>query len=133
MACQEGSIHVSILAESAGDIGIVRLNDGKSLNAISPHMVEALLDAFRELSRSRRAIVLTGVGRAFCSGANLGSVDFLQAFRRIGVIPDAGTAYLLTRSVGRVRAMEMMMLGEKISAQTALDWGLVNRVISTPP
>jgi len=180
----------SILVESVGDVAIIRLNDQKSLNAVSPQMVEALLDAFQETSRSKRAIVLTGVGRAFCSGANLGSIVddhsesydagvlleshfnplmmmirdlpvpfvtavngpavgvgstialagdliiaaqdayFLQAFRRIGVIPDAGTAYLLTRAVGRVRAMEMMMLAEKLPAQRALDWGLVNRVVA---
>jgi 2-(1,2-epoxy-1,2-dihydrophenyl)acetyl-CoA isomerase len=182
--------YVSILAESVGDVAIIRLNDEKSLNALSPRMAEELQDALREASRSRRAIVLTGVGRAFCSGANLGSltyepnesydagvlleshfnplmmmirdlpvpfvtavngpavgvgstialagdliiaaqeVYFLQAFRRIGVIPDAGTAYLLTRSVGRVRAMEMMMLAEKLPAQRALDWGLINRVVA---
>jgi 2-(1,2-epoxy-1,2-dihydrophenyl)acetyl-CoA isomerase len=182
--------YVSILAESVGDVAIIRLNDEKSLNALSPQMTEELQDALREASRSRRAIVLTGVGRAFCSGANLGSltyepnesydagvlleshfnplmmmirdlpvpfvtavngpavgvgstialagdliiaaqeVYFLQAFRRIGVIPDAGTAYLLTRSVGRVRAMEMMMLAEKLPAQRALDWGLINRVVA---
>ena len=62
---------MAILAESAGDIGIVRLNDEKSLNAISPHMVEALLDAFRELSRSRRAIVLTGVGSTIALAGDL--------------------------------------------------------------
>ena len=180
----------SILVESVGDVAIIRLNDQKSLNAVSPRMVEELLDAFREMSRSKRAIVLTGVGRAFCSGANLGSLTndhsgsydagvlleshfnplmmmirdlpvpfvtavngpavgvgstialagdliiaaqdayFLQAFRRVGVIPDAGTAYLLTRAVGRVRAMEMMMLAEKLPAQRALEWGLVNRVVA---
>jgi 2-(1,2-epoxy-1,2-dihydrophenyl)acetyl-CoA isomerase len=182
--------YVSILAESVGDVAIVRLNDEKSLNAASPQMVEELLDAFSEASRSKRAIMLTGVGRAFCAGANLGSMVydhgesydagvlleshfnplmmairdlpvpfitavngpavgvgstialagdlilaaedayFLQAFRRVGVIPDAGTAYLLTRSVGRARAMEMMMLGEKLPAQKALEWGLINRVVA---
>src|SRR5258706_8319547 len=64
----------SILVESVGDVAIIRLNDQKSLNAVSPQMVEELLDAFQETSRSKRAIVLTGVGRAFCSGANLGSL-----------------------------------------------------------
>src|SRR3984893_17772308 len=73
-----GSImsYVSILAESVGDVAIIRLNDQNSLNAISPQMVEELLDAFQQMSRSKRAIVLTGVGRAFCSGANLGSVTY---------------------------------------------------------
>jgi 2-(1,2-epoxy-1,2-dihydrophenyl)acetyl-CoA isomerase len=182
--------YVSILTESLGDVAVIRLNDEKSLNAASPQMVEELLDAFGEASRTKRAIVLTGVGRAFCSGANLGSLTydysesydagapleshfnplmmmmrdlpvpfitavngpavgvgstialagdlivaaedayFLQAFRRLGVTPDAGTAYLLTRAVGRVRAMEMMMLGEKLPAKKALEWGLVNRVVA---
>jgi len=182
--------YVLILAESVDDVAIIRLNDQKSLNAASPQMVEELLDAFQKASRSKRAIVLTGVGRAFCSGANLGSLTydpsesydagvlleshfnplmmmirdlpvpfitavngpavgvgstialagdliiaaqdayFLQAFRRLGVIPHAGTAYLLTREVGRVRAMEMMMLAEKLPAHRALDWGLVNRVVA---
>src|ERR1700747_3326273 len=66
--------YASILAESVGEVAIVRLNDEKSLNAISPQMVEELLDALRGMSRSKRAIVLTGVGRAFCAGANLGSL-----------------------------------------------------------
>jgi len=147
--------YVSILAESVGDVAMIRLNDPNSLNAVSPQMTDELLDAFQRMSQSRRAIVLTGVGRAFCSGANLGSLPydpsdsydagvlleshynplmlmirdlpvplvtavngpavgvgstialagdliiaaqdayFLQAFRRVGVIPDAGTAYLL--------------------------------------
>ena len=180
----------SILVSTIGDIAVIRLNDEKSLNAASPQMVEELLDAIGKASVSRRAMVLTGAGRAFCSGANLGKVDFnhpdydagelleshfnplmmairelpipivtavngpavgvgstialagdlvlaseaayfLQAFRRIGVVPDSGTAYLLTRSVGRARAMEMILLAEKISAQKAFGWGLINRVL--PP
>jgi 2-(1,2-epoxy-1,2-dihydrophenyl)acetyl-CoA isomerase len=54
---------------------------------------------------------------------------FLQAFRQVGLVPDGGAAYLLTRAAGRVRAMEMMLLGERIPAQKALEWGLVNRVL----
>jgi len=180
----------SILVNTIGDVAMIRLNDEKSLNAASPQMVEELLDALGKAAVSRRAVVLTGAGRAFCSGANLGKVDFhhpdydagalleshfnplmmairelpipivtavngpavgvgstialagdlvlaseaayfLQAFRRIGVAPDSGTAYLLTRSVGRARAMEMILLAEKISSQKAFGWGLINRVL--PP
>ncbi len=73
-----------------------------------------------------------GIG---CSFALLGdmiiaseSAYFLQAFRRIGLVPDGGSTYLLARAVGRTRAMEMMLMGEKIPAAKALDWGLVNRV-----
>jgi 2-(1,2-epoxy-1,2-dihydrophenyl)acetyl-CoA isomerase len=178
----------SITSETNGDVAVIRLNDEKALNAISPIMSEELLDAFKQASATKRAILLTGVGRAFCSGANLGSLAydfdngydagilleshfnplmiairelpiplvtavnglavgvgstvalagdfivasqdayFLQAFRRVGAAPDAGTAYLLTRAVGRVRAMEMMLLGEKLMADKAFEWGLINRV-----
>ena len=57
------------------------------------------------------------------------SAYFLQAFRRIGLVPDGGSAFLLAHTVGRVRAMELMLLGEKLPAATALAWGLVNRVV----
>jgi 2-(1,2-epoxy-1,2-dihydrophenyl)acetyl-CoA isomerase len=53
---------------------------------------------------------------------------FLEAFALIGLIPDGGATWLLSRAVGRVRAMEMMLLAEKIPAQQALDWGLITRL-----
>ena len=56
------------------------------------------------------------------------SAYFLEAFARIGLIPDGGATWLLTRAVGRVRAMEMMLLAEKIPAPQALDWGLITRL-----
>jgi 2-(1,2-epoxy-1,2-dihydrophenyl)acetyl-CoA isomerase len=57
------------------------------------------------------------------------SAYFLQAFVNIGLIPDAGATWLLPRLAGRARAMEMMMLGERISADKALEWGLISRVV----
>jgi 2-(1,2-epoxy-1,2-dihydrophenyl)acetyl-CoA isomerase len=54
---------------------------------------------------------------------------FLQAFVNIGLIPDAGATWLLPRLAGRARAMEMMMLGERISADQALEWGMISRVV----
>lgn len=56
------------------------------------------------------------------------SAYFLEAFARIGLIPDGGATWLLTKAVGRVRAMEMMLLAEKIPAEQAFDWGLITRV-----
>jgi 2-(1,2-epoxy-1,2-dihydrophenyl)acetyl-CoA isomerase len=53
---------------------------------------------------------------------------FLQAFRRIGLVPDAGSTYMLPRLIGTARAMELSLLGEKLPADKALDWGLINRV-----
>jgi 2-(1,2-epoxy-1,2-dihydrophenyl)acetyl-CoA isomerase len=57
------------------------------------------------------------------------SAYFLQAFINIGLIPDAGATWLLPRLAGRARAMEMMMLGERIPAERAERWGLINRVV----
>lgn len=54
---------------------------------------------------------------------------FLQAFVRIGLLPDGGSSYLLSRNIGRVRAMEMMLLGDKLPASQALEWGLINQVV----
>ena len=53
---------------------------------------------------------------------------FLQAFRRIGLVPDGGSTWLLPRLVGFARAKELSLLGEKLSAERALEWGLINRV-----
>jgi len=63
-----------ILVELVGDVALIRLNDEKNLNAMSPEMVDELIDALSQASRSKRAIVLTGTGRTFCAGANLGSL-----------------------------------------------------------
>ena len=57
------------------------------------------------------------------------SAYFLQAFVNIGLIPDAGATWLLPRLAGRARAMDMMMLGERIPAEQARDWGLISRVV----
>ncbi|MEL6325086.1 MAG: enoyl-CoA hydratase/isomerase [Pseudomonadota bacterium] len=53
---------------------------------------------------------------------------FLQAFRRIGLVPDGGSTYLLPRLIGRARAMEMALMGDKLPAAKALEWGLINEV-----
>ena len=53
---------------------------------------------------------------------------FLQAFRRIGLVPDGGSTYLLPRLIGRARAMEMALMGNKIHADKALQWGLINEM-----
>jgi 2-(1,2-epoxy-1,2-dihydrophenyl)acetyl-CoA isomerase len=57
------------------------------------------------------------------------SAYFLQAFVNIGLIPDAGATWLLPRLAGRARAMQMMMLGERVPAEQALEWGLISRVV----
>jgi 2-(1,2-epoxy-1,2-dihydrophenyl)acetyl-CoA isomerase len=57
------------------------------------------------------------------------SAYFLQAFINIGLVPDAGATWLLPRLAGRARAMEMMMLGERIPAEQAAAWGMIGRMV----
>ena len=56
------------------------------------------------------------------------SAYFLQAFVNIGLIPDAGSTYVVPRLVGKARAQAMMMLGEKVPAEVARDWGMIYEV-----
>ena len=56
------------------------------------------------------------------------SAYFLLAFVNIGLVPDGGSSLLVPARVGHARAAEMAMLGERIPALKALEWGLINRV-----
>jgi len=184
--------YAKIKVAAEGPITVVTLSDPATMNAAGVEMASELGDAFRKASAPGsgvRAIVMTGEGRGFCSGANLqpgqgasgGGSDagsslqttynplvtlmrempiplvtavngaaagvgcslallgdlviagesayFLQAFRRIGLIPDGGSTYMLPRLIGKARAMEMALLGERVPAAKALEWGLINRVV----
>ena len=57
------------------------------------------------------------------------SAYFLQAFVNIGLVPDGGSSWMLARLVGKARATEMMMLGERISSEKAEQWGLIYRAV----
>src|ERR1700748_98706 len=180
-----------VKSEFVNHIAVLRFNDPATLNAMSLAMVDAVNVALDEAeAKSMRAIVITGDGRAFCSGASLTGGDlstggsggfdagagleshynplmmrlrnlpipfvtaihgaaagigcslaligdmivadstayFLQAFRNIGLVPDGGSPFLLAAAAGRPRAMEAMLLGERIPAQSAYDWGMINRL-----
>jgi 2-(1,2-epoxy-1,2-dihydrophenyl)acetyl-CoA isomerase len=73
-----------------------------------------------------------GVGASFALMGDLvlaaKTTYFLLAFRHIGLMPDGGATYILPRLIGLARAMEMAMLGERITAEQALAWGMINRV-----
>ena len=74
-------------------------------------------------------------GAAAGAGANLAlaadvviaahSASFIQAFTRIGLVPDAGGTYWLPRQIGTARAMGAMLFADKVSAQQAADWGMI--------
>ncbi len=73
-----------------------------------------------------------GVGMSFAMMGDIVCAQkgafFLQAFARIGLIPDGGSTYMLPRMVGWGRAMELALLAERLSAEKAYEWGLVNRL-----
>jgi 2-(1,2-epoxy-1,2-dihydrophenyl)acetyl-CoA isomerase len=73
-----------------------------------------------------------GIGCSLALAADLivarESAYFLLAFINIGLVPDGGSSLFVPERAGMARAKEMAMLGEKIPARQALDWGLINRV-----
>jgi 2-(1,2-epoxy-1,2-dihydrophenyl)acetyl-CoA isomerase len=178
-----------VAVQSRNDVSIIELAAPSMMNALSLRMVEELILALKDSAQTSRCVLITGQGRGFCSGANLGGVldpnsagydagaflqshynplmramrelpipivvavngaaagfgatlalagdlivasrsaYFIQSFRNIGLIPDGGSASLLLQLAGRARALEMMLLGERIPAAMALDWGMINRVV----
>jgi 2-(1,2-epoxy-1,2-dihydrophenyl)acetyl-CoA isomerase len=167
----------------------IALNRPDRMNAWSDGLSQDLLAVLREVAADEtvRAVMLTGNGRAFCSGADLkdgaddavaGKLDtyttltrwyhpivttirempkpvltavngpaagaglslalagdlvvaaesayFMLAFVGIGLVPDGGASLFVPSRVGFARAAEMAMLGERVSASKAVDWGLIN-------
>lgn len=78
--------------------------------------------------------VAAGAGANFALGCDLvlagQSASFLQAFSKIGLVPDCGGTWLLTRLVGRARAMHLALLGDKLPAAEAQAWGLIARCVA---
>jgi 2-(1,2-epoxy-1,2-dihydrophenyl)acetyl-CoA isomerase len=94
-----------------------------------------IMHAIRELPKPvvasvNGAAVGIGCSLALCCDLVLAaqSAYFLLAFVNIGLVPDGGSSLFVPTRVGMARASEMAMLGERISAEQALQWGLVNRV-----
>lgn len=124
-------------ANLAGDLGSGSIGPDFDAGSALERSINPLMLALRDLEIPWIAAVrgaAAGVGASLALAADLivagENAYFLQAFRRIGLVPDGGSTYLLTRAVGRPRAMEMMLLGEKLPAAQALGWGLINRVVA---
>ncbi len=91
------------------------------------------------MQQLRKPIVAAVQGIAAGAGASLAlmadltvaarSASFLQAFVNIGLIPDAGGTWILPRLAGRQRALGMALLGDRLPAETARDWGLIWSVV----
>ncbi|MEO0912763.1 MAG: enoyl-CoA hydratase-related protein [Pseudomonadota bacterium] len=173
----------TILYHVTDDIARITLNRPEVMNGLNAQMRIEILHALKRAPEEARAIVLTGSGRAFCSGQDLGdrvnaaSIDlertlreeyepmlkaiydcpiptiaavngaaagaganlalaadvviatesavFIQAFARIGLIPDAGGTYWLPRQMGFAKAMGAALFAEKIPARKAEQWGMI--------
>ena len=170
------------------DNGVARLifNRPDKLNSFTDEMHAEIRDALMQVQTTSgvRCLVITGAGRGFCAGQDLGDLDFgalgdtvaenynplvqtlvnldmpviaavngvaagaganialacdivvaarsasfVQAFCRLGLVPDAGGTWSLPRVVGGPRAMALAMLGEKISAEQAEQWGMIWRCV----
>jgi 2-(1,2-epoxy-1,2-dihydrophenyl)acetyl-CoA isomerase len=168
------------------------LNRPARLNAVNAQMLPRLLAAIdaAEADPSCRAVILTGAGRGFCAGQELGpdvtpdangppdlekladtfhhevvrrmrasrlpfisavngvaagagasfalagdivlaarSATFVQAFIRIGLVPDSGASFFLTHLIGDARARALAMLGDAIDAETAERWGMIWKTV----
>lgn len=180
----------TILFDVANAVATITLNRPGKLNAFVPAMNRDVLDAFKACAADPavRAVILTGAGRAFCAGQDLGeraaqfakggeppdvgetldtlynplvrfirtlekpvvvavngvaagaganlalagdvviaarSAKFIEAFCKVGLVPDAGGTWTLPRLVGRARALGMALLGAPVSAEQAAEWGLI--------
>ena len=96
-----------------------------------------IITGLRELPKPVLAAVngpAVGIGCSLALACDLivarESAYFLLAFVNIGLVPDGGSSLLVPERVGLARATEMAMLGERIGAKQALEWGLVNRVVA---
>ena len=115
---------------SAGDGGT------PDLSARLKEIYHPIITSLREMPKPVVAAVngpAVGIGCSLALAADLivaaESAYFLLAFVNIGLIPDGGSTAFLPARVGYARAAEMAMLGERVPAEQALDWGLVNRVV----
>ncbi|MBL4808113.1 MAG: enoyl-CoA hydratase/isomerase family protein [Rhodobacteraceae bacterium] len=173
----------TILYTANDDVVTVTLNRPDVMNGLNGQMRVDLLHAVKHAPLDGRVLVLTGAGRGFCSGQDLGdrvtmadldmertlieeyepllnaiydcpiptisavngpaagaganlalaadiviatkSAFFIQAFARIGLIPDAGGTYWLPRQVGFSKAMGAALFADKISADQADAWGMI--------
>jgi 2-(1,2-epoxy-1,2-dihydrophenyl)acetyl-CoA isomerase len=108
-----------------------------------PDLGHTLATLYNPLVMSLRALEMPVVcavnGVAAGAGANLAlacdivlaarSASFIEAFCRLGLVPDAGGTYALPRLVGIARAMGLAMLGDKLTAEQAAQWGLIWKVV----
>jgi 2-(1,2-epoxy-1,2-dihydrophenyl)acetyl-CoA isomerase len=110
-----------------------------SLPDLGDFVREGYNPIIRAIRTLEKPVVCAVNGVAAGAGANLAlacdiviasrDASFIQSFAKIGVIPDSGGTFLLPRIVGLQRASALAMLADRVSAEQALDWGMVYRVV----
>jgi len=106
-------------------VTVLTLHRPDKMNALATPLLTQVAEAIEACDRDDnvRAIVLTGGDKVFAAGADINEIR-----PKAAPVPGAGGAALLPRIVGPQKAMRMVLLGEFISAQEALDCGLVSEV-----
>lgn len=139
--CREDDVRAVLLkaegrAFCAGqDLAEAMSPDGPGLRKIVKEHYNQIILNIRNLEKP---VVCAVNGVAAGAGANIAfacdiilagkSASFIQAFSKIGLIPDSGGTFTLPRLVGYHRAAALMMTGDKVNAETALAWGMVYKV-----
>jgi len=120
------------------DVGAAALRDNgrPDLAAVLRERYNPIITALRSIEKPVLAAVngpAVGIGLSLALAADLivgrESAYFLLAFANIGLAPDGGASAMVAERIGFTRATEMAMLGEKIPAPQAAEWGLINRAI----
>ena len=131
----------TIIFEIADAVATLALNRPDKLNAFTGEMHEELRDALAATREGgARVLVIAAVnGVAAGAGANFAlaadlvfaarSASFLQAFVKIGLVPDAGGTFFLPRLIGPQRAMALAVTGDRIDAETAAAWGMIYKCV----
>ncbi|MFT3677897.1 MAG: 2-(1,2-epoxy-1,2-dihydrophenyl)acetyl-CoA isomerase PaaG [Chitinophagaceae bacterium] len=141
-ACKDDSIRCVYItgagkAFSAGqDLAEVVDPNGPGMQRILAEHYNPIIIRIRELEKP---VVAAVNGVAAGAGANIAlccdivlatqSASFIQAFSKIGLIPDSGGTFFLPKLIGWQRASAIMMLGDKVDAQKAEQWGMIYRAI----
>ena len=113
--------------------------EGKPMQDFAAHVRKVYNPIVRAIRRMPKPVVAAVNGVAAGAGASLAfacdfviaskNASFIQAFAKIGLVPDTGATFFLPRLVGTARATALMMLGEKVGADQALQYGMIYRVV----
>lgn len=120
---------------SGADLASGDLNNDGGMPDLGRALHDKYHPVIRKLAAYRMPVVCAVNGPAAGAGMSLAlcgdiviaakSATFLQAFANIGLVPDAGSTFFLPRLAGSARALGLTMLGEKLPAETAAEWGLI--------